>query len=215
MLSDGSPAHAHASSCRSLPLPQAMSLLQQALGLLGCQPQATARLACAPGAASPAVGAAATTATATGTAAPAPLVALLGPCHLLTARLAAQLLKATVDDGSAWGAALAVSHALLPAYELAYPPVWPNLALHLATLAKLEALLGRPQRALVAATRALDMLRLTHAGGGGSGSAASGGRGGAAAEGGSVVDQVARVRAEAVQEMHVMMAGGPGGGRAS
>ena len=53
------------------------------------------------------------------------------------------------------------ARALLPPFRLAYPPLWPNLGLHCATLAKLELLCGDPLRAagLDADRRATEMER--------------------------------------------------------
>ena len=74
-----------------------------------------------------------------------------------------------------------------------YPPVWPNLALHYAMLAKLEMLLCRPALARVAAQGAVSGLRLTHGGGG-------------------LVDDMLRLQQEAEQEVLAGARGGVGGG---
>jgi hypothetical protein len=44
--------------------------------------------------------------------------------------------------------------------------VWPDLGLHHAAIAKIAALIDRPARAAPAARKALEILCLTHGGGG-------------------------------------------------
>jgi hypothetical protein len=61
--------------------------------------------------------------------------------------------------------------------------VWPNMGLHYATLAKLEMLLEQPAAAARAAEAAAAILRVTHGGGC------------------SVLQEVARTRYEAGQEL--------------
>jgi hypothetical protein len=48
---------------------------------------------------------------------------VLGPKHILRARVNAGLLKAAVDEGSSWKVTLAAAQALTPVYELVYPKV--------------------------------------------------------------------------------------------
>jgi hypothetical protein len=78
----------------------------------------------------------------------------LGPRHVLRMRTKALLLKACIDEGSSWQLALQVARELLPQYQLVYTQPWPNLALHLAALAKLESLAGDVAQALQAASSA-------------------------------------------------------------
>ncbi|KAF8067415.1 CKB4 [Scenedesmus sp. PABB004] len=89
----------------------------------------------------------------------------LGPGHALRARLTAGVLKAAVDEGGSWPAALAAARALVPVHDAVYPKVWPNRGLHLALLAKLALLLESPREAAEAAGGAADVLRVTHPGG--------------------------------------------------
>ncbi|KXZ48781.1 hypothetical protein GPECTOR_25g365 [Gonium pectorale] len=153
------------------------------------------------------------------------LALALGPHNILNMRLRAQLLKAAIDQGSnggggagggsdsgdeAWDVALRAARALEAPYRLVYPgPVWPALSLHRATLAKLEALRGTPRRALAAAARALEGLRLTHSsrGGSGGGGGGWGGDGGDAGE--SALEATVRVAREAEAELRTV--GGAGG----
>ena len=115
----------------------------------------------------------------------------LGPRHIMRLRLLAAHLRAAIAAG-AWAAALASARALLPLYQATYPPAWPSLALHLASLAKLEHLQGegRPGAALAAAEAALRMLSMTHG------------------KGGPVVAEVERVRLEAAAEVAHLGGGG-------
>eukprot|EP00798_Chlamydomonas_sp_ICE-L_P020439 gene20439-27228_t len=82
--------------------------------------------------------------------------------------------RAAMDEGDSWQVALAAARALAPVYELAYPSalapvyelaypsVWPNLGLHYAALAKLEMFLEKPDRAFMAAQKAVASLSVTH-----------------------------------------------------
>jgi hypothetical protein len=88
----------------------------------------------------------------------------LGPRHVLRMRTKALLLKACIDEGSSWQLALQVARELLPQYQLVYTQPWPNLALHLAALAKLESLAGDVAQALQAASSAAQQLQVTHGG---------------------------------------------------
>lgn len=135
----------------------------------------------------------------------------LGPHHLLCTRLHAQLLKASIDHGThdAWPVALRSARVLTHTYELVYPHPWPALALHHATVAKLEMLLHRPGRARKAAVAALQGLRVTHAGFGGVGSGGGGAGAGAAGEEG-VEEQVLRVAREAEGELRARREQGMG-----
>lgn len=73
--------------------------------------------------------ASATTDTTAGGAAAMPSVSsgcsrfVLGPKHILRARVNAGLLKAAVDEGNCWDVALAAAQALTPVYELVHPKV--------------------------------------------------------------------------------------------
>ncbi|MEW5314814.1 MAG: hypothetical protein WDW38_006283 [Sanguina aurantia] len=71
----------------------------------------------------------------------------------------------------------------------AYPPVWPNLGLHLLTQAKLEMLQGHPHIAATAAQQALQILQLTTGGAG------------FKDDGGSVLEEGRRIMWEAQAEM--------------
>lgn len=84
----------------------------------------------------------------------------LAATHALRMRLNAALLKALIDEGSDWQAALHVARDLLPVYEVVYPKVWPNRALHHAALAKLEAFAGSMDSAVGHAAKALAALSL-------------------------------------------------------
>ncbi|MEW5297454.1 MAG: hypothetical protein WDW36_000660 [Sanguina aurantia] len=113
----------------------------------------------------------------------------LGRCHILRTRLRAALLKALIEEGREWQGALLLARELSSSYETAYPPVWPNLGLHLLTQAKLEMLQGHPSRAAAAAQHALQILQLTTGGAGFQG------------DGGSVLEEGRRVLWEAQAEM--------------
>ncbi len=141
--------------------------------------------------------------------APSPALAL-GPHHLLRTRLHAQLLKASIDHGAhdAWPVALRSARVLTHTFELVYPHPWPALALHHATVAKLEMLLHRPGRARKVAVAALQGLRVTHAGFGGVGSGGGSGAAGAGEEG--VEEQVLRVAREAEGELRARREQGMG-----
>lgn len=65
-----------------------------------------------------------------------------------------------------------------------YPRNWPNLALHHATLAKLEMFLNHPHRALDACKAAMQILTVLQP------------------DGSTVVSEMLRIRAEAEYEMH-------------
>jgi hypothetical protein len=79
----------------------------------------------------------------------------LHPHHLLRVRIQASLLKALIDEGKDWGRALLVARDLMPVYRIVYPSSSPNYILHLASLAKLEALVGDSSKAMDLARRAL------------------------------------------------------------
>ncbi|PRW45589.1 histone-lysine N-methyltransferase SMYD3 [Chlorella sorokiniana] len=87
---------------------------------------------------------------------PAIVLPLAGGADLHRAAVAAQQ----------WEAALAAAYELLPLYRQAYPPVWPQLGLLWATVAKLEHLQERPSQAIQAAEQALHILTATHGGNG-------------------------------------------------
>ncbi|KAI7835781.1 hypothetical protein COHA_010324 [Chlorella ohadii] len=89
----------------------------------------------------------------------------LGPRHVLRMRLLADLHRAAVA-GEQWQTALAAAYELLPLYREVYPPVWPQLGLLWAAVAKLEHLQERPSQAIQAAEQALHILTTTHGGSG-------------------------------------------------
>ncbi|KAK9829973.1 hypothetical protein WJX72_008972 [[Myrmecia] bisecta] len=88
----------------------------------------------------------------------------LGSCHLWRLRLQEALLRAAVEEGRSWLVALQAARALTPLFKLAYPPVWPNLGLHLAMHAKLALHQNFVAEALQAANAALNVLQYTHPG---------------------------------------------------
>jgi len=90
----------------------------------------------------------------------------LGPSHVIRMRLLGCQLRACTELAM-WAEAREAARELLPLYEACYPPNTPPLGLHYALLAKLEAALptvegGQPQVAREWASRAQDMLQLTH-----------------------------------------------------
>jgi hypothetical protein len=79
----------------------------------------------------------------------------LHPHHVVRWRIQASLLKALIDEGEDWGWALQVARDLMPVYQIVYPSSSPNYILHLASLAKLESLVGDSSKAIDLARRAL------------------------------------------------------------
>ncbi|KAI8470451.1 MAG: hypothetical protein J3K34DRAFT_509635 [Monoraphidium minutum] len=113
----------------------------------------------------------------------------LGPRHALRQRLLAALLNACVSAGDRWPAALAAAEALVPCYEAAYPPAWPNLGLHIALVSKLRMLLEDPAGARAAAERAAEILKVC-------------------APASPVLDEVLRLRRDAECELAAAAGGG-------
>lgn len=84
---------------------------------------------------------------------------LLGSGHILRLRLLAAMLRLLIENGNEWEEALHVAKELLPLYEnVLSSGIWPPLALHMATLAKLEDLVGDPEMAAQQTQQALTML---------------------------------------------------------
>lgn len=91
----------------------------------------------------------------------------IGHRHVMRLRLLEALLKALVEEGGRWEEALQTARELLPLYEFVYSgDLWPPLALHLATLAKLEHLVGEPAVSAAVARRALAALEASAGPGG-------------------------------------------------
>lgn len=87
---------------------------------------------------------------------------MLGPTHVLRLRLQSALMHTAIASGE-WRVATNTAEALTPAYNALYPAHSPMLGLHWAAVAKLLQYTGdRPQEALVAAERALEILGPTH-----------------------------------------------------
>ncbi|EIE20303.1 hypothetical protein COCSUDRAFT_48675 [Coccomyxa subellipsoidea C-169] len=82
--------------------------------------------------------------------------------HIWRMRLLEVQLRAAIECGNQWEAALEAAQALLQFYRWLYPKVWPNLGLHLATLAKIAALLEQDEEAAKQAEAAASTLRITH-----------------------------------------------------
>ncbi|CAL8470855.1 g10397 [Coccomyxa elongata] len=82
--------------------------------------------------------------------------------HIWRMRLLEVQLRAAIECGNKWDLALDAARSLLPFYTWLYPKVWPNLGLHLATLAKIAALLDHFDEAATHAEAAAAILRITH-----------------------------------------------------
>ena len=86
---------------------------------------------------------------------------LLDSRHILRLRLLAARLRLLIESGKDWLEALQVAKDLLPLYECVLSSaIWPPLALHVATLAKLENLVGDPKAAAQHAQQAVGMLEV-------------------------------------------------------
>ena len=118
----------------------------------------------------------------------------LGPGHVLRLRLQSALMHAAIAAAD-WVVATRTAESLTPVYSALYPRYSPMLGLHWATVAKLLQFTGgRPQDAVVAAERALEILAPTHR---------------AAADGcgprkSSVLAQLQQVRSESALELAQM-----------
>ncbi|CAD7705179.1 unnamed protein product [Ostreobium quekettii] len=86
----------------------------------------------------------------------------LGPCHILQVEAAKKFLRAAMDEGSSWEAALQSARFLKAPYSKVYPSVWPNMGLHWAIMAKLELFCGDPAVAARIADKGARVLQITH-----------------------------------------------------
>ena len=127
----------------------------------------------------------------------------LGPGHVLRLRLQSALMHAAIASAD-WGVATSTAEALTPVYSAIYPRYSPMLGLHWATVAKLLQFTGgRPQDAVVAAERALEILGPTHR------AAATASAGGFGRPGkSSVLAQLQQVRSESALELAQMQQAG-------
>ncbi|GMH37562.1 hypothetical protein BSKO_05435 [Bryopsis sp. KO-2023] len=86
----------------------------------------------------------------------------LGDKHLFRCRVGLGLLKCAIDEGKNWKLALEVARDLAPVFEMVYSGGSPNLGLHLAGLAKMEVFCGDAEKGLLAAEKAMDVLKIAH-----------------------------------------------------
>ena len=93
------------------------------------------------------------------------------------------LLQSALAEGHSWQLAREAALAITPLYILVYPPIWPNLGLHYAVVAKLAAFLEDNDGAVEAADQACKVLQYTH-------------------PGAVVLQEVLRLRAEALAHKH-------------
>lgn len=119
----------------------------------------------------------------------------LGPGHVLRLRLQSALMHSAIASGE-WGIAVKTAEELTSVYSMLYPRYSAMLGLHWATLAKLLQFTGgRPQDALVAAERALEILGPTHR------AAATAAAGVCCPQKSSVLAQLEQVRSESALEL--------------
>jgi hypothetical protein len=120
---------------------------------------------------------------------------VLGPGHVLRLRLQSALMHTAIASGE-WGVATKTAEQLTSVYNMLYPRYSPMLGLHWATLAKLLQFTGgRPQEALIAAERALEILGPTHR------AAATAVAGVCVPQKSSVLAQLEQVRSESALEL--------------